>query len=201
MAEACAENCFALFIFMIISLSGVGGSGKSTIAEKLAAQLHWPRYYIGGLRREMAAKKGMTLAEYNKLGETDPETDKEVDKYQQELGEKEDNFIIEGRTSWHFIPHSLKIYLDVEANEGAQRVFGHLQQDNNRNEGSSLDSVEEVKKSIKIRQESDALRYQKYYSINVYDPDNYDFYLDTTNLSPEESFAQVYSFIQSQLDK
>mgnify|MGYP003822174167 FL=1 len=53
---------------MIISLSGAGGSGKSTIAMKLADKLGWPRYYIGGLRREMAARRGLTLAEYNKLG-------------------------------------------------------------------------------------------------------------------------------------
>jgi CMP/dCMP kinase len=186
---------------MIISLSGVGGSGKSTIAQKLAEQLNWPRYYMGGLRREMAAKRGMTLAEYNRLGETDPETDKEVDNYQKELGEKEDNFIIEGRTSWLFIPHSLKIYLDVEEDEGAQRVFSHLQQDNSRNEGSSLDNVELVRESIRKRQASDSLRYQKYYGIDVYNPDNYDFYLDTTNLSPEESFSRVYDFIKIHLDK
>lgn len=58
-----------------------------------------------------SAKRGMTLAEYNKLGETDPSTDIEVDEYQKKLGETEDNFIIEGRTSWHFIPHSLKFLL------------------------------------------------------------------------------------------
>jgi CMP/dCMP kinase len=186
---------------MIISLSGAGGSGKSTIAQKLADQLSWPRYYMGGLRREVAAKKGLTLAEYNKLGETDPETDKEVDAYQKELGEKEDNFIIEGRTSWHFIPHSLKIYLDVEEDEGAKRVFDHLQEENQRNEDKDLVSIEDVKESIRVRQGSDNLRYQKYYGIDVYNPNNYDFYLDTTSLSPEESFSRVYSFIKARLDK
>ena len=98
---------------MIISLSGAPGSGKSTVAQMLADKLSWPRYYMGGLRREAAKKRGLSLAEYNKLGETDIKTDKEVDEYQRELGEKEDNFVIEGRTSWYFIPHSLKIYLDV----------------------------------------------------------------------------------------
>lgn len=187
--------------FMIISLSGAVGSGKSTIAQKLADQLQWPRYYMGGLRREVAANRGMTLAEYNKLGEINPETDKEVDQYQKELGEKKDNFIIEGRTSWYFIPHSLKIYLDVEESEGAQRVFSHLQEDNQRNEDKNLLSLEDVKESIRARQESDNFRYQKYYGIDAHNPDNYDFYLDTTNLSSEESFSRVYSFIKAHLDK
>lgn len=185
---------------MIISLSGAPGSGKSTIAQMLADKLEWPRYYIGGLRREAAAKRGMTLAEYNKLGETDPVTDTEVDDYQTELGRTQDNFIIEGRTSWYLIPHSLKIYLDVNDNEGGKRIFSSLQQKNNRNEDKELTSPEVVMESTQRRRESDRLRYRKYYDIDVNDPNNYDLYLDTTNLNPEEVFQAVYGWVQSHLD-
>jgi len=185
---------------MIISLSGAMGSGKSTIAQMLSDKLAWPRYYIGGLRREAAKKKGMTLAEYNKLGETDPTTDKEVDEYQRKLGRKEDNFVIEGRTSWYLIPHSLKIYLDVSPEEGARRIFGSLQKKNERNEDHGLDSLETVMESNKKRLASDNTRYQKYYNIDVYSPKNYDFYLDTTNLTPEEVFQSVYTFVKINLD-
>ena len=73
---------------MIIALSGMPGSGKSTVAKQLAEKLGWPRYYIGGLRREAARKRGMTLEEYNKLGETDPATDKEVDEMQKNSAKK-----------------------------------------------------------------------------------------------------------------
>jgi len=186
---------------MIISLSGAGGSGKSTIASRLAEKLNWPRYYIGGLRREMAAQRGLTLAEYNKLGEIDPATDLEVDEYQKKLGENDDNFVIEGRTSWYFIPKSLKIYLDVDEDEGAKRIFSQLQGKNKRNEDDGLDSVEAVKKSVSQRLASDALRYNKYYGIKTYDPKNYDFYLNTTGLSVDEVFSRVYEFVLSHLDK
>ncbi|NCB20956.1 MAG: hypothetical protein EOM88_03505 [Clostridia bacterium] len=186
---------------MIISLSGAGGAGKSTMAKKLANVLGWPHYYMGGLRREAAAKKGITLAEYNKLGEMNPLTDQEVDLFQQELGEKKDNFIIEGRTSWHFIPHSLKIYLEVSKEEGAKRIFKHLQQENNRNEDVELSSVLAVKNSMTRRLESDNLRYKKYYGIDVNNPANYDLYLDTSDLNENESFNIVYNFIKDRLDK
>lgn len=186
---------------MIISLSGAQGSGKSTVAQLLSEKLDWPRYYIGGLRREIAGKRGLTLAEYNKLGETDPATDKEVDDYQKKLGETDDNFVIEGRTSWYLIPHSFKIYLDVEENEGVRRVFSHLQQKNERNEDKDLDSLESVKISMRKRLESDSLRYKKYYNIDVNDFSHYDFYLDTTNLSREQVFSQVYEAVKKQLDK
>ena len=185
---------------MIISLSGAPGSGKSTTAQMLADKLGWPRYYIGGLRREAAQKRGMSLAEYNKLGESDISTDKEVDEYQAELGKKEDDFIIEGRTSWHFIPHSLKIYLDVEPEEGARRIFGSLQKKNNRNEDSHLETWQDVLASTSQRSASDTRRYQQYYGIDVYDKANYDFCLDTTHLSPEQVFSRVLEWVQTKLD-
>lgn len=120
---------------MIISFSGVPGAGKSTIAKMLAQKLGWPRYYMGGLRRQKAKERGMTLEEYNKLGETDPSTDLEVDRYQEKLGKEKDDFIIEGRTSWYFIPHSLKIYLDVDLNKGSERIYWQLKDKNNNKNG------------------------------------------------------------------
>lgn len=185
---------------MIITLSGAAGSGKSTIAQKLADKLTWPRYYIGGIRREMAKKRGMTLADYNKLGESDSSTDTEPDEYQKNLGLVEDNFIIEGRTSWHFIPHSLKIYLDVSLEEGARRIFLSLQKSNDRNEGDNLQSIEAVKNSISERAKSDSLRYQKYYNIDVNDKKHYDLYFDTTEFTQEEVFEVVLDFVKTRLD-
>lgn len=187
---------------MIISFNGDAGAGKSTIAQKLAEKLGWPRYYIGGIRRQKAKERGMTLAEYNKLGETDSSTDLEVDEYQKELGEKEDNFVIEGRTSWYFIPHSLKIYLEVKEEEGAQRIFNQLskQKDNNRNEGHDLDSVEKVLKSNKRRLKSDNKRYKKYFNIDVHNKKHYDIIIDTTNLSEKEVLEAVYEKVKNKLE-
>ncbi len=184
---------------MIISISGAEGSGKSTIAKMLAAKLGWPRYYIGGIRREKAKERGLTLAEYNKLGETDPSTDLEVDEYQKNLGETQDNFIIEGRTSWYFIPRSFKIYLDVSFTEGAKRIFGALQKSGERNEGKNLQSVEDVLKSLMARRESDKMRYAKYFNIDVFDLKNYEFVLDTTNLEIEQVFAIILAEVEKRI--
>jgi cytidylate kinase len=165
----------------------------------LAEKLNWPRYYMGGLRRQKAAERGLTLAEYNKLGETDPSTDLEVDEYQKKLGETEDNFIIEGRTSWHFIPQSFKIFLDVDIDQAAKRIFSALQESSERNEDNNIKSVEDVVKSLKNRRESDTKRYEKYFGINVFDLSHYDFVLNTTQLNIEEVFAEVLAAIEKRL--
>lgn len=186
---------------MIVSVSGAIGAGKSTISKKLAEKLDWPRYYVGGMRRQKAQERGMTLAEYNKLGETDPSTDLEVDRYQEELGKKEDNFIIEGRTSWYFIPHSLKLYFDVEEEEGARRVFREMQEKNERNEGEKPESVEKVLEKNRERIASDKERYHKYFGIDADDKQNFDHVIDTTDLTPEEAFEKAYQIVQKHLNK
>jgi len=181
---------------MIITISGDAGAGKSTIAKMLSDRLGLPRYYIGGIRREKAKEKGMTLDEYNKLGENDPTTDFEVDNYQKELGELEDNFIIEGRTSWYFIPHSLKIYFKVNEREGAERISKELQAKNDRNEGNNLKTVEDVMLSIQKRRKSDDFRYKKYFNIDIYNMENYDYIIDTSNLTKDEVFEKIWKIVK-----
>jgi predicted cytidylate kinase len=185
---------------MIITITGEPGSGKSTIGKKLAQKLSYDHYYIGQIRRDAAKKRGMTLAQYNKYGETHPETDIEVDDYQKKLGQEKDNFVIEGRTSWFFIPNSIKIYIAVNPAEGARRVFEELQADNNRNEDNNLLTVEDVIKSHKEREESDALRYKKYYKIDYSNKNIYDIVVDTTNLNPKEAFDAVWKKIQEKMN-
>ena len=169
------------------------------MAKKLAEKLGFPRYYMGGLRREKAREKGLTLEEYNRLGEKDFATDKEVDDFMKELGEKKDNFIIEGRTAFHFIPQSFKIFLDVEEKTGAERIFNHLQTDKSRNEAEGLNSGEDVLRANRERMKSDQKRYKKYYNLDIFDKNHYDFYLDTTEISPEEEFERVWQAIKKKM--
>lgn len=187
---------------MIVSLSGAHGSGKSTLALKLSEKLGWPRYYMGGLSREAAAKRGMTLAEFNALSESDPEIDKELDEYQRELGKNQDNFIIEGYTSWYFIPHSLKIYLDTDQEVAAKRIWEDISKNGARkNEDKNMNSWQDVSASIGRRLQNEINRYRGFYNIDVHDKNNYDYYLDATNLSPEEALTDVYNFVKSNIDK
>lgn len=185
---------------MIISFAGNAGSGKSTVAEKLAEKLGWPRYYMGGIRREYAKKLGLSLEEYNKLGENDPSTDSNVDEYQTELAQKQDNFIIEGRTSWHFIPQSFKIFVDVDERVGAERILNSLLRHDVRNETShQISTIDEMIQKNRERKASDNQRYKKYYNIEAFNPENFDFIIDTTNMTPEEVFDRVYEAVLAKL--
>jgi len=184
---------------MIITINGAPGSGKSTVAKKLAKKLNWPEFYGGGIRRLKAKSMGLTLAEYNKLGETDTSTDFGVDNYLKQIAKKHHNCIIESRTAWHLIPNSIKIYIDVDEKVGAKRVFAELKKHNRRNEDKELRSIQEVLKSHQQRKLSDYKRYKKYYHFNLYNKKNYDYILDTTDLTKKQVFDEVYKYIQKRL--
>lgn len=180
----------------IISMSGTPGSGKSTVGKLLAEKLEYEKYNIGQFRRDAAKARGMTLDEYNKLGETDPNTDNEADEYQKKLGEEKDNFLIEARLAYHFIPHSIKLFLSVSLDEAAKRIFHD--ESAIRNEATA-ESVAEKKEILKKRMTSDSKRYIKYYGVDCYDESQFDYVIDTTDLTPGEVLDKILEYLKGKI--
>lgn len=188
---------------MIITISGTAGSGKSTIAKNLERILHGERIYAGGMRRELARKKGWTLEKLNDYAKTHPETDVDVDKevaekaqYQAAQGK---TVIVEGRVQYHFLPESIKVYIKVDSDEGARRIWKDLQEKRTReqrNEGEFA-SLAAMKTRIREREEEDAARYRKYYGIDHRDEKQYDLVVDTTRITAEQATEKVLGYVRS----
>ena len=182
---------------MIIALSGLQGAGKSTIKDLLAEKLGLKKYSMGDLRGKMAIARGMTIDELNALGMEQDFTDKEVDSYQENLGKTEDNFVIDGWLSWHFIPHAKKIFLTVDRKVAAQRIFAACQNRIGREDEPYFSSAEDVERNIIARHEQNSARYKKWYGIDYMDPSHYDLILDTTHLTPAEVVQKIEEFVHS----
>ncbi len=185
---------------MIVTINGDHGSGKNTISKRVAEALGYDHYVAGDIFRQIAKDKKMTLVELTELMTKDDSIDREVDSRAAKIGEEGDEFVIVGRTAWHFISHSVKIFLKVDEKEGARRMFNHLKGENSagrENEDKDLESEEKIIESNRKRKKTDAGRYQEYYSVDIWDESNYDFILDTTNLSIEEVTEKVLEFIKN----
>lgn len=169
---------------VIITISGGPGSGKSSVAKELARRLGLKHYSVGALRRRIAHERGMTIDEYNRLGETTDETDREADEYQARLGRTEDDFVIDSRLGFHFIPHSFKVRLDVDPQVGARRIF--QAQRSEEEAERRYRSVEEVLRANQAREASDRKRYAMYYGLNYEDDHHYDLIVDTTDKTVQE---------------
>jgi len=181
---------------MIITLTGLPGAGKTTLAKLLSEQMHLKWYSMGDIRGQMAAKHGMTIDEFNELGMKEDFTDKEVDAYQKNLGETEDNFVADGWMSWYFIPHAFKIFIDVNLDEGARRVFKERRHEKSKDE-PEYTSLEETKKILQNRIENSRARYQKYYGVDYLNRTNYDLIIDTTSIDTLQAFKLISEAIQA----
>jgi len=183
---------------MIITISGTPGSGKSTVAKAVAKALKLKHYSAGDFMRAMATDKGITLAELSKEAEKSDQIDKEIDKRTLELAKREDNFIIDSRLAFHFIPKALKstkIFLTCSVKEAARRIYIDIL--SNRRGTEKETSQKEVEKGIASRMKSEVKRYKKYYGVDYLDESNYDLVLDTTSIPPAEAVQKVLEFISS----
>jgi cytidylate kinase len=120
------------------------------------------------------------------------DTDVEADNMQKELGMKGNEFIIEGRLAWKFCPKAFSIFFDCDPEVAAERILK-----DNRESEKNFYSIEEAKEANLRRMESDTKRYEQKYGhgYDCYNPKNFNFVINTTNLTPEavvEKVLQVF---------
>jgi len=161
-----------------ITISGTPGSGKSTVAKLLEDKLGLRYVYSGMLFRDMAKKYKMSLEEFGKYCEENSEIDKELDDQQLEILRNGD-IILEGRLAGWLAHHNnipaFKVEVNADLETRAQRIV-------KREKGI----VEKRKKEILERERSEALRYKKYYNIDLKDSSIYDVVIDSRDKTPEE---------------
>jgi CMP/dCMP kinase len=181
---------------MIVTISGQACSGKTTVGKLLAKRLDYNFYDIGTLRKNAAKARGMTIEEYNVYGMTHHETDKDADAETMRLAKTENDFIIQGRLAYHFIPKSLKVYLTVNPEVAAKRIL--IDKDPLRNSKSKTANLDEIKILNIERDRSDVLRYRKIYGIKDFtDEKNYDLTIDTSNMTPEQVVDRILAKMNS----
>lgn len=181
---------------MRITVSGIPGSGKSTVAKFLAQHFKLKHYSTGDFMRGLAEKRKISLLELSRKAEKDFSIDKEIDDMTRSLRGK-DNFVMDSRLAFHFLPDSIKIFLTASLKKAAGRIF----REDRGIEKENL-SLDKTLQNIRRRIKSEGLRYSKYYGIRIYDKKNYDIVIDTSDLSIGEMnqtvLARLNKFIQPQ---
>ena len=166
----------------IITLSGQLGSGKSTVGKLLAKKLGYTFYSTGNAQRKIAAERGLTTLELNKLSMTDSSIDAQIDSIFKELACQDDNFVVDSRLGFFFIPSSLKVKLNVETKVAAERIFN----DPNRSEEKKYSSVQDAESALLNRRALEVERFKKLYHVDIDNEANFDLIIDTSYKTPEE---------------
>ncbi len=171
----------------IITISGALGSGKSTVMKMLADNLGYKTYSTGNAQRKIALKYGVTTLELNKMADTNPAIDKEIDGVFSSLQNSGENYVIDSRLAFHFLPDSFKVKLNVSVDEAAQRVFN----DTTRTSETKFKTIEDAKTALINRRALEMTRFISTYGVNIDDEKNFDLVIDTTDKTPEKICSQI----------
>ena len=177
---------------MIITIGGNLSAGKTTLANNLEKALHYGQLYVGGIFRDMAAEKHLSIEQFYAQLKEDPALEQAVDQRQATTMRERDNLIVQGRVAWYFAKSSpfkvFNILLTVDPVVGAARAG-----EKKENAGKTMD---EMAIATAGREKMERERYAMLYGIeNHLDPAEYDFALDTTSFSEQEVFDRVMAAI------
>lgn len=168
---------------MLITLSGLPGSGTTTAARIVCHDLDLEHVTAGMIFRNLAVERNMTLQEFSEYAEEHPEVDWELDRRMVNRA-KDGDVVLEGRlTAWMVERENidaLKVWLTAPEEIRAERVA--------QREGLTKDQALEANRS---REESERNRYQDIYDIDLTDLGVYDLEVNTHKHDPDEVAEQI----------
>lgn len=177
----------------IITIAGKLGSGKSSTAKMVAEILGYKHFSTGDFFRSIAAERGISTVELNKVAETDLTVDRDVDDKSIKIGETENNIIIDSRLGFHFIPDSFKVFLELDPSIGAERILNDKKNPNRHLEATgAFDTKESILDSISERLILEKNRYKELYGIeDNTSHDNFDLVINTEKIPLEEVSKKI----------
>jgi cytidylate kinase len=184
----------------IITIAGRPGSGKSSTAKRLAAELGYRHFSSGDLFRGLASERGIELLQANLTAEQNAEIDHLVDGKLQEIGKTEDKLVIDSRTAWHWIPNSLKVFLDLDLRIASERILKDTDDVRTGSEHVHSD-ISEYERLLERRLASETRRYKKLYGIDPYDMRNYDLVIDTEANNLDEVVQLILGHFRDNFQK
>lgn len=161
---------------MLITVSGPAGSGKSTLAASLAAELSYEHVSGGDIFRSIAEERDLTPLELNRRAEEDDQIDRDLDRRLRSTARDSENLVLESRLAgWMAGEYAdLRLWLDAPMDVRAERIADREEK-----------SVEQAREETQARTDSEALRYQEYYGIDIDDLAIYDLVINTARWGPD----------------
>lgn len=176
---------------MKITVSGLPGSGTTTLCKNLNKVLSFDYIYAGKIFREMAQKRGLSVEEFNKQIENDPSIDTNLDRQVMNFADSHANCIVEGRLSGWFAHREqnkdfVKIWVTAPLDIRLDRIA--------HRENETLDVTS---RKVEMREKSEAKRYKSIYGIDISNLSIYDLIVETSDKTPEETL----DFVLGELEK
>ena len=169
---------------MIITIGGPPGSGKTTVGRLLAEKMEMDFISTGMIFRDMAAEKGMTLAEFGKIAAENHEIDKELDRRMLAMAKEKKDIILEGRLAAHMLHlngmKSFKVWIDASIDTRAGRISGREEK-----------PFEIIKQEMLERERCEWERYKTIYNIDLKSLAVYNHVVHSDSMTPDEVVNEI----------
>lgn len=176
----------------IITISGKPGSGKSSTADRIAELLGYSRYSSGDLVRKHTKQHNITLMEFNRRAASNHALDFGIDEALRAL-RTDNDLVIDSRLGFYWIPESFKVYLELDIDVAAARIFKDAVNNQGRTtEAETAHSLSDVQKQVQARLNTEVRRFQQLYSVNPYDTSHFDLIVNTSRHSPETVALTIF---------
>lgn len=169
----------------LVTVSGLPGSGTSTLARAVAESLGLAHMDGGQVFRALAAEHGHDVHSFGAVAAGDPSIDIELDARLAQRGHEGD-VVLESRLAGWIAANEglegLRVWLACDDEERARRVAGREDAD-----------VADAAAQNRAREASEAERYRLYYGIDITSMDPYHLVLDSTARLVEDLLAEIVS--------
>jgi cytidylate kinase len=167
---------------MQITITGMLGSGKSTISRLLAQRYNFEIFSTGDIHRNLAIKMGIDTIALNQLMSSDSHYDRLIDDEVVRISQARpnDRIIFDSRLAWHFVEKSFKIFTTIDRLVAAKRIISSP-----RGIEEVYKDLDDVIKKLKIRAKLEQNRFKESYGVDYLDYNNFNIILDTTWLTPD----------------
>lgn len=169
---------------LTITISGLSGIGKSTVAEAVAKDLKLEKIVMGEIFRTVAKERGMELEKFSATREDD--IDYQMEKKCLELSMRGGVVIdarMSGMVAGDYADCRIMLACDMDTKSGRVAKREKI-------------STAEAKQKLDARDTADSAKYMKLYGMDGSDPSFYDAIIDTTNMDIETSKKETVKIVR-----
>lgn len=172
---------------LLVTVSGPPGSGASTLSRRVAAELGVQRLDGGDLFRELAEERDMSLTQLQARADEEPAIDRRIDERLQRTAEvwgaSSKGFVLESRLAGWLAGNRADLRVWVDAPEEV-RV-------------SRTRERREMAAEMRVREVTEAGRFEAEYGVDLADTSFYDLSLNTGRWAIEDCVDVVLTAIRA----
>lgn len=171
----------------IISITGDLGSGKSTVAKRICAEIGFDYFSTGTIQRKIAEERGIDTLQLNQLCGSDKSVDDLIDGRLRQMNEDgTTDIVLDSRLAWFFVGKSFKVYLTALHTVAAERVLN-----DDKRVGEPVGNKMEVLNNLLERQRMENERFKDFYNADCFNLDNFDLIVDSSKSTVEDIAARI----------